>query len=354
MEGRASVRAESLLLVGPRRLAWVAEDLPPPGPDEVMVQTIAGAISIGTELPLYRGDSRRSTPPRYPCMTGYENLGRVLAVGPQVGEVRTGDRVLAFYGHRTCALVPAAKTIPVPAEIPDTLALTAILSCDAAKGVRGLGLTGQERVLVTGAGAMGLLAVFVLRAFGIRHISVVEPDKARGTLALRLGARDWYWPAPPDAAYDAGIECSARDAAFALLQERVRPGGCICVLSDGNVEPLTLAPAFHANELRIIASSDGEDYRGHARWYFAHSRRYEDTPALLFQHEISHTALPATFARLATGVIAPVKVLIRYGEAGSGEPRAQGTREMVPSPYGAGTSKTVRHDGSAGSARKMV
>lgn len=306
------MRAESLVLTRPRRLEWLTEELPDLAAGEALVQTIAGAISIGTELPLYRGDARHSQPPRYPRMTGYESLGRVLAVGPDVPASRVSGRVLAFYGHRTHAVVPAVKLIPVPDDVPDALALTAILSCDAAKGIRKLAVESHERVLVMGAGTMGLLAIFVLHSLGVREVDVVEPAAERRARARRLGARYATWPEAGEREYDAGIKCSARDAAFALLHEKVRKGGRICVLSDGNLEPMTLTPIFHEKELTIVASSDGEDYQAHARWYFEQTRRCQDTPALLFDHEIPHTDLPATFQRLADATIRPMKVLVRY------------------------------------------
>ena len=110
--------ARSLLLAGPRRLEWVAEALPAPGPGEVLVETRAGAISVGSELPLYEGMARSAEPPRYPRMTGYESVGIVTACGPGVGAPRVGERVVAFYGHRSAALVPAQKAIPVPDGVP--------------------------------------------------------------------------------------------------------------------------------------------------------------------------------------------------------------------------------------------
>src|SRR5215472_17665888 len=96
----------SLLLTAPRRLAWVAEELPAPGPHEVLVKTTAGAVSVGTELPQYMGTEREIVPRSYPRMTGYESLGTVLACGSGVPGLEPGERVVAFYGHRTHALVP--------------------------------------------------------------------------------------------------------------------------------------------------------------------------------------------------------------------------------------------------------
>src|SRR5262249_59864984 len=100
----------------PHTLAWVEETLPAPHGDEVLVQTTAGAISVGSELPQYQGMARRSVPPHYPRMTGYESVGRVAACGSEVRGLRVGQRVVALYGHRTAAVVPARKVVPVVPE----------------------------------------------------------------------------------------------------------------------------------------------------------------------------------------------------------------------------------------------
>lgn len=46
--------SRSLLLVAPRALTWQVEPLPPIGSDQVLLRTIAGAISVGSELPVFR------------------------------------------------------------------------------------------------------------------------------------------------------------------------------------------------------------------------------------------------------------------------------------------------------------
>lgn len=318
------MRSYSLLLVGPRRLEWVAEDLPPLPDDGLLVRTSAGAVSIGTELPLYCCTSRSSAPPRYPRMTGYESVGTVIACGPAVRSFGVGDRVVAFHGHRTHAVIPETRAIPVPDDMSDALALLVILSCDVAKGVRKLRPAYDEAVLVTGAGAIGLLTVFMLCRLGVRSVDVVEPRAERRALALRLGARAAVAPeemaGTGRGAYAAGFECSARNAAFALLQSQMQRHGRICVLADGNVEPLVLAPAFHEQELTLVASSDGWDYRRHAAWYFPAVREGPADLQQLFQHRTSPAGLIDTFARLATGAIAPVKVLVEYPAGAAATP----------------------------------
>lgn len=285
----------------------------------MLVQTLAGAVSVGTELPQYTGSEREIISRPFPRMTGYESLGRVLARGDAVREVAVGERVVAFYGHRTHAVVPAAKVIPVPENISDEVALLAILSCDVAKGVRKLAPRPEERVLVTGAGAIGLLAIWLLRAYGVQSVGAVEPRAERRDLARALGAERAYTPGsgdlPAAESYPVGIECSSRDAAFALLQRSLSPGGRLCVVADGNLEPLTLTPAFHRNELTIVASSDGWDYQQHAAWFFREvhdAQRDHPDLARLFEADIPIDHLPTFMERMASGEVAPVKVLTRY------------------------------------------
>jgi alcohol dehydrogenase len=311
------MKRRSLLLTAPRQLEWVVEDLSSPAPEEVLVQTIAGAVSVGTELPQYQGTEREVVARGYPRMTGYESLGEVVACGAAVRGLEPGDRVIAFYGHRTYALVQSAKAIRVPPGISDALALLVILTCDVAKGIRKLKPRQEDLVLVTGAGAIGLLTLWMLRATGVRSIDVVEPLAGRQALARHLGARCVVRPNASHLTdvYTCGFECSSRQAGFALLQERAAIGGRICVLADGNHEPLVLMPSFHTKELSIVGSSDGWDYQQHARWYF--EQIVAGAPALeaLFDAHVSADDLASLFTQMARGERTPVKALIHYNSS---------------------------------------
>jgi len=112
--------------------------------------------------------------------------------------------------------------------------------------------------------------------------------------------------------YPMAFECSSRDAAFELLQGKMQRDGRICILSDGNIEPLTLKPAFHEKELIIFGSSDGWDYQEHAKWFFHLVREYPFNLEQLFDYQTTATNLITTFEQLATGTIMPIKVLVKY------------------------------------------
>lgn len=306
---------KSLLLTAPGQLEWVNEDLPPLQPHEVLIQTTAGAISTGSELPIYCGTARSTEPIRYPRMTGYESAGVVIGCGSNVQRFQIGDRVIAFYGHRTHAIIPESKAIAVPDNAHDALALLSILTCDVSKGIRKVDPQPDESVLITGAGTIGLLTTFMLKAFGVQMIDIVELRAERRTMALQLGAR---LAMPPEEItsvsemYPIAFECSSSNKAFELLQRKMQREGRICILSDGNIEPLTLTPAFHQKELMIVGSSDGWDYQEHAKWFFnfvsVHIPKLED----LFDYQTTADNLIATFELLATSTIEPIKVLVHY------------------------------------------
>jgi alcohol dehydrogenase len=92
----------------------------------------------------------------------------------------------------------------------------------------------------------------------------------------------------------------------------MQPGGQICILSDGNVEPLTLTSAFHEKELLVVGSSDGWDYQAHAAWYFHLVRADARGLEQVFEYSTTADGLIETFERLAIRAIKPVKVLVSY------------------------------------------
>jgi alcohol dehydrogenase len=249
-------------------------------------------------------------------MTGYETVGKVVACGPRVSQLAVGDRVVAAYGHRTYACIPAHRAIPIPADISDALALLVILGCETAKGVAKVAPQQNEVALITGGGTMGLLTLFNLRARGSRRVDIVEPDSPRHHLAIQLGAQRVWKPAEladnQSATYHVGFECSSTNEAFTLLQRLLVPDGRLCVLADARREPLVLTPAFHEKELHIIGTSDGIDYPGYAGWYWPHARHNRLQLEQLFTHTIGFTELPEACAQMVSGSIRPLKVLVQY------------------------------------------
>ncbi|KAB2862504.1 MAG: zinc-binding dehydrogenase [Exiguobacterium chiriqhucha] len=307
---------QSLILMGKKRLHWDSRQLPVLAPDEVLIQTLTTSVSIGAELPQYEANDLTDPTPDYPRKVGYESYGVIIDIGSDVTSLQIGDRVLAFYGQQAYGIVSEHKAFHVPAEIDDKSALLAILSCDAAKGVRKLNPSPTDTVIVAGMGTMGLLAVYYLKAFyGVAKVDAIESDPTRRELAKAFGVGSVYAPNEMGFdCYDYGIECSASNAAFALLQQAVKPGQSICVLSDGNKETLVLQPEFYEKELQVIGSSDGWDYPEHFQWYFESVQRAEYIKQI-FDMDIQRDDLIRTFSELSERTINPLKIAVTYPQA---------------------------------------
>jgi len=302
-----------LVLEGPKRLKWETCEIKSIQDEEIIIKTIAGAISIGAELPQYKESDVSDTNPMYPRKTGYESYGEVIQVGNKVTNLNVGDKVVSFYGHNTIGIVKGDKVVRVPSYIKSKVALLSILSCDAAKGVLKLDPRQDEKVLITGMGVIGLLTCYFLKYYvGVEHVDVVEPNKNRRKFAKKFGAKNLFDSEKQIIeTYNYGLECSATNRGFHTLQKAINSNGAICILSDGNIEDLTLTADFYRKELQIIGSSDGYDYQKHADWFF---NQIESTPWIeeIFQHEIHYAALEKCFEELSEGIITPLKVFVSY------------------------------------------
>jgi 2-desacetyl-2-hydroxyethyl bacteriochlorophyllide A dehydrogenase len=216
---------QSVYLYGPRDLRLI--DQPPDRlePTEVRIEVACSGI-CGTELHLYAG-MIYGTPMAGPAPMGHEYAGRVVEVGAAVTGLAVGDHVTSIPGGPCgrCALcrggrpsmcpnrvsgrrgswapelvVPAELVWRLPDDVSDRLgALTEPLAC-AVRAVDRAELRNGDRVLVIGAGPIGLLVQQVARAAGARTIIVSEPRAYRRAIAARLGADRVVDPAQEDVA----------------------------------------------------------------------------------------------------------------------------------------------------------
>jgi predicted dehydrogenase/threonine dehydrogenase-like Zn-dependent dehydrogenase len=122
---------------------------------------------------------------------GYSAAGVVIDVGPEVIGFSRGMRVaVAGAGHANHAevvAVPVNLAVPMPVGLGFVEASSVALGAIALQGVRRAGLTLGERVAVIGCGALGMLALQLLRAAGCK-VFATDLDPGRLELARRLGA----------------------------------------------------------------------------------------------------------------------------------------------------------------------
>lgn len=247
------------------RLALETRPRPEPAPGEVRLRVRACGL-CGSDLHLLGAGLLPEG--RVP---GHEMAGVVDALGDGVEGWREGDAV-AVEPFRTCgrcvvcrsgrgplcrtgkllgvhaeggladyAVAPAARLFPAPAGLaPETAALAEPLAV-AVHGLRRGGLARGQRVLVLGAGAVGLLTLFAARALGAGEVWATARHPHQAERARALGADRLLGEA--DASREA-LEALGREAPVDLVAETVggradtlelaaaavRPGGAVAVL----------------------------------------------------------------------------------------------------------------------------
>ncbi len=281
--------------------------LPPPGPGEVQVR-IEAALTCGTDLKVFRRGyhAKMITPP---AVFGHEFAGVITALGPGVTGWSPGERVVAANsapcgGCRFCRAGQEqlcddllflngayAEAINVPARLVarnllrlgartdfSDAALTEPLAC-VVLGVEELRLRAGERVLVLGAGPIGLMFAALARHLGCA-VTVAGRRAGRLGAALRLGASQVVDVGAGDRLaerlreetggdFDAVVEAVGRPEVWEAAPELVRKGGRVnffggcpagtrVSLDTGRLHysSLTLVASFHHTPRTIRRALD--------------------------------------------------------------------------------------------------
>ncbi|MEM9500533.1 MAG: quinone oxidoreductase [Pseudomonadota bacterium] len=169
-------RAQFLQFGGPEVIEWIEEDVPSPGPGDVLIEhTAIGLNFIDTyhRTGLY--------PVELPSGLGLEAAGTITALGAGVSDYNVGDRV-AYMGpglgaYATQRVMPADALFKVPDTVSDDIAAAAILKAATVEGLveRCASVGAGDTVLVhAAAGGVGLIMVQWLKAIGAHVIGTVS------------------------------------------------------------------------------------------------------------------------------------------------------------------------------------
>jgi L-iditol 2-dehydrogenase len=285
------MRAVRLPAAGARSLELVDVPLPVPGPGQARI-AVTGAGLCGTDLHILHGDYSS----RPPVTLGHEVAGRVEAVGEGVDPAWVGALVAPETAFGTCGVCRYCRTgrpmlcperlsigsgvdggfaeaMLIPARLlhrlPDWLddhaaALMEPLACCCNSLSDPAALDAGDRVLVLGAGPVGLLAAQVARAAGTTvTLGGTVADEARLEVARGIGLDTLIVDTPEGVAtldawgaersVDVVVECAGVGAAVATALRVVRQGGThvqMGLLSDDVSIPFGLVVT---REIRVRA-----------------------------------------------------------------------------------------------------
>ncbi|MFN8526743.1 MAG: NAD(P)-dependent alcohol dehydrogenase [Chloroflexota bacterium] len=247
-----------------------------PGPNEVAITM--GAVGIcGSDVHYWQHGRIGNFIVRQPMVLGHESAGVVAAVGPGVSHLHPGDRVAIEPGvpcrtcqacrtgrYNLCPDVQFLATPPVHGAIAQTIihaadfcyslpdhvsleegALLEPLSVGIHACRRG-GVQPGDRVLVMGAGPVGLVTLLAARAMGAARVVVTDVRTDRLDVAQSIGAHAALRADDPDIArqatalvgglFDVAVDCAGAESAVHTGITVTRPGGTVMLVGMGAEE----------------------------------------------------------------------------------------------------------------------
>jgi threonine dehydrogenase-like Zn-dependent dehydrogenase len=303
---------DRLILPGPGKAELVPEADVELEDGQVRIDTAYTGLSAGTELSWFKGtnpflgrcfdrelglftdgrDGAATSP--YPVVrVGYMECGRVSE--SRSAGLPVGTPVAAAYGHATGYVAdPATEhVVPLPADLDPVLGVYVAhmgpicangllhAAADAVGGpVRSLadGVAGR-RVLVTGAGVIGLLTGLLAAEHGAAEVVVVDATPDRLAVAEALGLvpladspdvprqlKQRWRHGPGDHGADVAFQCRGQAAALATALASVRPQATVVDLAfyQGGTDEVRLGEEFHHNGLALRCAQISRVPRGQA------------------------------------------------------------------------------------------
>jgi len=264
-----------------------------PGPGEITVKVAAASV-CGSDVGIARyTPAARAFNLRLPVTMGHEGAGTVVAVGDGVTGFDVGDHV-AFESHIACfdcyqcgignahicenmqllglhvdgvfaesCTLSARAAYKLPTGIP--LEHAALLE-PSGVALHAIQATGESllgrRVLITGAGPVGLFIAELAKIAGAARVVVVEPNpwrrgfaQTRGAIAVPPAEPGFLRTLSGRSGFDVAFEASGHPSGFPAAVGALRNGGVYVSVGFGN-EPLSVDAGEYVNRrgIRLVGS----------------------------------------------------------------------------------------------------
>ncbi|MBS1115710.1 MAG: Alcohol dehydrogenase GroES domain protein [candidate division NC10 bacterium] len=252
--------------------------IPRPGHGEVLLRMKASTI-CGSDIRCIYHEHLGKGPEGYQgVVAGHEPAGQIVEAGPGCRRFTPGDRVIVYHisGCGLCNDCRRGYMISCTSEkyrraygwqrdggmadyllaeekdlihLPDELSFAdgAQVACGFGtvyEGLQRVGISGDQDILITGLGPVGLAAAALCRKMGAQRIIGSDVVPERLDLATRLGLCDVVLPAGPENVgqvreltnghgVERAIDCSANDTARATAIRATRKWGQIVLLGEG-------------------------------------------------------------------------------------------------------------------------
>jgi NADPH:quinone reductase-like Zn-dependent oxidoreductase len=322
--------ARALWYVAAGKAELRPQSLAPLQPGEARVRTLFSGISRGTERLICSG----AVPPQeygamraplqegafpFPVKYGYCAVGTVDD-GP---EAMVGKTVFCLHPHQDVFNAPVAMLAAVPDGVPAKRATLAANMETALNAMWDSAAGPGDRIVIVGAGIVGLLVAALSAALPGTEVTVVDVVESRRDLANAMNAK---FALPADAPADADVvfHTSATGAGFNAAIAAAGIEATLVEMSWYGATAITanLGGAFHSRRLKLISSQvGGVSPSRRPRWTYA--RRLAKALDLLgdarfdalVAEEIAFNDLPSRLPAVLTAEGASLPPVIAYQPA---------------------------------------
>ncbi|MEJ2614296.1 MAG: zinc-binding dehydrogenase [Ignavibacteriaceae bacterium] len=254
-------------------------DIPVPGHGEVLIKMKSSTI-FGSDIRAIYHEHLGKGPEGYlPGMiAGHEPSGQIVETGPGCRRFKKGDRVIVYHisGCGVCNDCRRGYMISCTSEyrraygwqrdggmseyllaeekdlvyLPDELSYSdgAQVACGFGtvyEGLEKIGVSGNDAVLITGLGPVGLATAMLSRAMGAQKIFGIEVIEDRISIAKNLGLFDEVIKAGEDNVQqikdltggfgvEKSVDCSANNKARLACIQATRKWGKIAFIGEGS------------------------------------------------------------------------------------------------------------------------
>src|SRR5215471_6777404 len=273
--------------------------IPHPGHGEVLLRVKASTI-CGSDIRCIYHEHLGKGPEGYQgVIAGHEPSGQIVEAGPGCRRFGVGDRVVVYHisgcgvcndcrrgymisctsdkyrraygwqrdgGMAEFLLAEEKDLVYLPPEL--SYADGAQVACGFGtvyEGLEKVGISGNDAVLITGLGPVGLATAALCRKLGARQIIGIDVVKERMQLALDLKLCDEVLASGEDNVEDVrrltggrgverAVDCSANDAARATAIRATRKWGRIVFLGEGGRVEFNPSPDIIHDQKTIYGS----------------------------------------------------------------------------------------------------
>ncbi len=269
---------KGVLLPGQKRVEFKEFDVPQPGPGQVLVKMKASSICGSDIRAIYREHLGKGPEAYQNVIAGHEPCGQIVRIGPGCKQFKEGDRVIIYHisgcgvcwdcrqgymisctsplraaygwqrdgGHADYLLAEENTCV----TLPDYLSYVdgALVACGFGTTYEALSrvkVSGEDNVLITGMGPVGMAAGLLSKAMGATYVVGVDISEARLNFAKKIQAVDDILVSDDQTlqkihamtdkeGFEIALDCSGSPLARHLTLESTRRWGRCVMVGEGN------------------------------------------------------------------------------------------------------------------------